>query len=358
MNTTRNAIAEARLSEIIDDGRRHAGSVIERVQSQVPDDSIVQARKLRFDVRDSGAISMFVPDAQTWDLHRNARAQLADRFGVPVKYLDALTAQAGDDAQWRRELAQQILNRHAQNGNGSRFLVRSLGDEARAVLSDKYRRLDSRPLLDAFAGTCKEIGALPVEGHGGELRVSIRAIVPEMYHPAEGEAVVFGLDWSNSDYGKGAYEVSAFVLRLVCINGMVMPSQMKQIHLGGKLPDNLTFSTQTHKLDTETMVSATRDIVRATLSKDAIEKRLGLVKRGIEDDAGGSRKSVEKLLTKAERAKLDDAIGSRDVMRMPQVGAETSRWRMSNALSWVANETDNTDRKIELQGYAGRVLAA
>ena len=68
-------------------------------------------------------------------------------------------------APWQRGLAARILNDSFYNGGAgrARHLVRSVGGQVRGVLSDKYRRLDSRPLLEAFAYYLRQaLGAVPI----------------------------------------------------------------------------------------------------------------------------------------------------------------------------------------------------
>jgi hypothetical protein len=65
----------------------------------------------------------------------------------------------------------------------------------------------------------------------------------------------------------------AFLLNGVCLNGMVRESVMKQIHLGARLPDKLQLSNKTYELDTQTTVSATRDLTKSLFSKDAILRK-------------------------------------------------------------------------------------
>jgi hypothetical protein len=79
---------------------------------------------------------------------------------------------------WGAELLADNLNHIFKREEPRRLLLRSVQDEVRGVLSDMYRRLDSRPILDAFAGACREIGVVPVEGVGGDLRFCLRAVLP------------------------------------------------------------------------------------------------------------------------------------------------------------------------------------
>jgi hypothetical protein len=51
------------------------------------------------------------------------------------------------------------------------------------ILSDSYRRIDSRPVFEAFATGVQEKGALPYEGYVTDTKIAIQAIMPEVYEP-------------------------------------------------------------------------------------------------------------------------------------------------------------------------------
>lgn len=83
---------------------------------------------------------------QEFLLHNHAVGQLADKIGVPAKYLRELS----QGPQWQQELAVTILNKHTDWNNRSRLLIRAVGDEVRGILSVNYRRLHSVQILTAF----------------------------------------------------------------------------------------------------------------------------------------------------------------------------------------------------------------
>jgi len=89
---------------------------------------------------------------------------------MPVKFLDSLQAVA---EPWGRELLaynlQTVFNRSLQN---KRYLLRSLQQEVRGFLSDSYRRIDSRPVVEALAMAVQENGALPYEGYVTDVTAS------------------------------------------------------------------------------------------------------------------------------------------------------------------------------------------
>lgn len=344
------SVARERLESIVEKGRASAGPVIQRVLSQIPEDRVMHTSSAVLAVADDGTIVM-----NGSRLHSNARSQLVERLGVPAGYANDLAAtERGKDTAWRRELLRHTLSEHASHAN-ARYLVRSQAGQVKAVLSDRFRRLDSRPLLDAFVGACGQIGAVPTEGVASDLRCSVRAIVPRVFEPIPGEHMVFGLSWTNSDFGVGSYGISAFALRLVCLNGMVGESAMKQVHLGNRLPDDLEFSAATYRKDTETMALATGDIVRGVLGERAIASRVDAIQAAASTELDGkvALAKVSKLLNKGELAAVKSAFEGQDTLMLP---AGKTAWRFSNALSWVANSVEDPERRIELQQAAGAIV--
>lgn len=350
------SLARAKLESLVASGMARTSGLIERVMSEVPEDSVIRGSALGFEIGDDAAVRL-AAGAAGWSMHRNALTQAADRAGIPTRYLDSLLARDTDDTSnaWRRGLAQHSLREHFAHEPG-RFLIRSVNGQARGFLSDKYRRLDSRPLLDAFVGEARRLGAVPYEGMGSDVRVFLRAIIPTVIEPVPGEAMVLGVEWSNSDYGCGTYSISAFAMRLICLNGMVGANHSKNVHLGGRLGDNIEFSAETYRRDTRTMVSATGDVVRAALGPAAIETQMAAIRHAHSTETNWSKAfaKVSKALSKAEALKVQSAFDGPDVVNLP---AGQTMWRFSNALSWVANATEDAERKAELQGMAGAVAA-
>jgi hypothetical protein len=357
LETTQNTMnfARERLEQAVAKGVRNAGPVIQHILSSQTIDSIVPVHSA--DYRYSDGLQMNVGD-RSWSMHKNAQAQMLERLGGSKLSGYAHELIEGK-ADWQRELLLTNLRELARHSN-AKWLVRSVDvngtQQARAVLSDKFRRLDNRPLLDSFIGAATAIGAVPYDGVASDLSASVRAIIPRIYEPVPGEALVFGLSWTNSDFGARQYAIAAFVLRLVCLNGMVGASQLKQVHLGGRLSEDLQLSQKTYDLDTRTMVSATNDVVRGALNPKSIDLQLDMIRRAAstETDLKSQWAAIGKALSKKETETVRQAFDGPDVINLP---AGNTAWRLSNALSWVAN-TDklNPERKIELQSLAGSVV--
>jgi hypothetical protein len=359
-------IARRNLEEIVQRGKTRAGEVVARIRDEIPSDSIVAASALRFEANVDGGLDVAIGD-QVYAVHNNALGQLAERVAVPTKYLrdllvpDVLETRADGSVQvvrsldWRRQLAEQILGAHSRNSR-SRYLVRAVGPQVRAVLSDRFRRLDARPLFDAFAGACQSIGAIAVDGTSSDVRVSVQAILPQIHEPIANDPVVLGLEWSNSDFGKAPYSIRLVVIRLVCKNGMIGNREISQRHLGGRLDSNIEWSSRTLDSDTETMRLATEDVVRGALGPARVSAYLEEVQSAARETTSfaAAVRHVAKDLTKAEREAAAGVFESPDVVNLP---AGKTLWRASNAISWLANGDDvGAERRLELQELAGKIL--
>ncbi len=99
--------------------------------------------------------------------------------------------------------------------------------EVRGFLSDSYRRIDSHPVVEAFATAVQEKGALPHEGCVTDTKIAIQLIMPEFYEQVPGEVVAFGLSQENSDFGNGALTLRAYLLRIWCTNVAITQEGMQ-----------------------------------------------------------------------------------------------------------------------------------
>jgi len=350
----------------IDGGRASAAALYERVHSAVPVDSVVRGRALRFGYGDPDSeadgrpLTVRVGDGEAMGVHRHALGQMAGKAGVPERFLSELVSAP---ETWKHELAARTLNDFysrpvVDRGDdlaAKRHLVRAVGGEVRGFLSDSYRRLDSRPLLEAFAEECNAIGAVPVEGTVTDVRVALKAYLPMVFEPVPNEVMCLGVEWSNSDYGAGKHALRAFIFRLWCANGACMEDALSQVHLGTKMVENVEFSDATYRKDTALSVSMLRDVVRGQLAPKGVHTLLDTIKAA--DEKKVEWRSVSTLLgkklLKEELRAVRDAFESDDVVNLP---AEKSVWRVSNAISWIAGKTEDSDRKLELQRLAGTVI--
>ena len=304
----------------------------------------------------NGSLRMDMPDGQ-FTLHDNAIGQLADRMGIPQRYLRGLAS----GEPWAKQLAATLLNEHSGWTQRSRVLVRTVGKQVRGVLSDSYRRLNSVEILTAFVQEAAQQGAVISDAYMNDTKIWAETILPTpltVPTAKNGDVVIFaGARFSTSDYGDGAVDMRAFLLNGACLNGMVRESVMKQVHLGSKLPDNLQLSQQTYELDTKTTVSAVRDLTKGLFSKDNLMKKAIEIQGASEIDVDFEhelkRLTRDGGLLKQEGKEVEKILMRNDPEDGVQGGA--TLWKLTQAITAHAREL-SPERSRELHELSGQLL--
>jgi len=353
---------QAQLEETIHRSQASAMSVIEKVQRETPYDRIAHSQSLEFAVdgdSDKGIImSLHNRKAKGYfseRLHKHALDQVAERAGVPGTYINRLLGKP-----YGRELIVDNLSKIFREEEDSKYLVRSVNGEVRGVLGSTYRLMDSGPIIESFAKACQDIGAVPIEGVGGDLRWAVKAILPMVFQPSKKqgteELIAFGVQLSNSDFGKGALGLNAFMTRVICTNYATLEQVLRQVHIGKRLSDDLEFSRETYAADTKTQVLAVRDMVRGVLAPDKVNALVGRIGKSLEEriDPKQAWQDLPKLgLLKGEIDKVKELFIDGDVEVLPP---GTTKARLANAVSWFAKSAATPERRLELEEVAGTLL--
>lgn len=311
---------------------------------------------ITFGAKAGDPLTMRMP-AGEFTLHDNAIGQLADRMGIPQKYLRSLAS--GDP--WARALAATVLNEHSDWTQRSRVLVRTVGPQVRGVMSDSYRRLNSVEILTAFIQEAAGQGAVIADAYMNDTKVWAETILPQpLVVPTErnGDVVIFvGARFSTSDYGDGAVDMRTFMLNGACLNGMVRESVMKQVHLGSKLPDTLALSQRTYELDTQTTVSAVRDLTKGLYSRDAIQRKAyeiqGASEMEVDFEHELKRLTRDGGLLKSEGQEVEKLLMKNDPTDGVQGGA--TLWKLTQAITAHARDL-SPERSRELHEISGNLL--
>lgn len=286
-------------------------------------------------------------------LRRRAFTQLCGLIGAPSNYLTSLPA--------RYQLSLVNHGLQALKSSEKSALVRGVGGEARAILSDRYAPLDGERVLDTVRHVLREsgqLGSVRVRSLAVGSTASLRLTFPEhdavIQHSRKvGDIVEVGLDVLNGEVGNRALSISPLTWRLICLNGMRSAST----------EDASRFR---HVGDPERLHQAFADALPVAI-------------------AGGQR--LRDLMQKATEVLIDDALAefdlsafgftptesqdvARDAMaeRSMALPASTKDWGdafaevrdltaydVANAITHVA-QTRGTDRRVEMEEAAGRYL--
>ncbi len=346
-----------KMEALIAKGVNQATTVIGDVTNRVINDRIIRTNTMRIRTPDSKGEKwgIIAGDVES-PVHHHAFTQILSNAEMPRKYADDLMAQA-NGSDWGNQLVAYNLNEIFRHRNLQRNLIREADGQVKGFLSDKFKRIDSRQLLDAFATMAKEVNLVPIEGYAQETRVKVRTILPYIFEPIDNEVMTVGLEWGNSDFGHGGHYIKLLVNRLVCTNYATMEEVLRQVHLGKRLNDDITYSEETYRADTKANVLALRDVVRNVIGPEKVNALMSHIKACADQTVGKDILAVlkkHKELGKEDVERIVAAYESPDVVNLPP---GENLWRLSNAVSWVAQSKDmGEDKKLELQEVAGKLI--
>ena len=284
-------------------------------------------------------------------------SQISEKMGIPAKYLRELSA--GD--AWQKQLCATILNEHSGWTGRTRVLIRAVGTEIRGVLSDSYRRLNSVDILTAFIREAANNGAVVSDAYMNDTKVWCETILPtpvEIPTRKNGTVIIFaGARFSTSDFGNGSVDMRSFLLNGACLNGMVRESVMRQIHLGGRLPDTLALSQRTYELDTKTTVSAVKDLTKGLYSRDTIMQKAIEIQGASEIDVDFD-KELKSLVQRGALLKNEGREVEKLLMNNnPDDGITggATLWKLAQGITAFAREQE-PERSRELHEISGQLI--
>ncbi len=288
------------------------------------------------------------PIAFTFPILETAHNQIGDRLKIPAKYYDRMRAEAPD-------LLAVNVNRWLHQTPEKR-MIRTLGGDARAFLSNSYHRIENEEIASAalpILAAIPDVQFLSFEVT--ERRMYIQAVSPRVEGEVkQGDVVQAGVVISNSEIGQGAVSVSPMIYRLVCLNGAIREDgRFRAYHVGKHVDSNEElWADDTRKADDVAVLKKVRDMVGAAVDQvrfsQAIEKMQGLAQARV---TGDPAKAVEVLAAKVGAS--DGEQGG--ILRALIDGGDLSAWGLVNAVTVQAHGA-SYDRSIEFEAAGGSLI--
>ncbi len=191
-----------------------------------------------------------------------ARRQLADKLKIPVTYFERM-----------RTEQPALLDRNVNTWlaqDGERRMIRTLDGKVRAVLSDRYRRLDNYDLAENVLPILQRLEGARFESvELTDTRMYLKVVTPRVqFEVAPGDVVQAGIVITNSEVGQGTLSVQPLVYRLVCRNGLIASDHaLRKTHVGrtvhGESDAVTVFQEDTLAADDKAFFLKVRDVVEA-----------------------------------------------------------------------------------------------
>ena len=295
---------------------------------------------------DGRTFSLAEKEFSTTDLfHR----QVASSLNIPAKYYDLMQAE-------KPELLSENVNSWFADKEQN-YMVRTMDGTARALLSDRYRRIDNLEVAGAvlplFAGVAgMNVMSCEVTAHTLYLKV----VDTRREAVCVGDAVQFGVVISNSEVGLGAVSVQPLVYTLRCTNGMVINSLgERKTHVGRAakgLENFCVLSDEAAEAEDRAFLLKLRDVVNATFD----EAKQGMIISSLEEAAGA--KITGRVMDVVELTGKEYGLnqGEQDgVLQYLIEGGDLSLYGLSNAVTRMSQDVESYDRATALEGIGWQV---
>jgi hypothetical protein len=275
--------------------------------------------------------------------------QIGNALGIPAKYYDKMRAEApfllgANLGGWLSQ-------------SDKRYMVRTLDGTARALLSDRYRRIDNYEIAQA---TLPIIGGMPdakVEScEVTENRMYIKVVNPRLEAEVQkGDIVQAGIVISNSEVGHGSVSVMPLVYRLACLNGMIINDLGKRkYHIGRENEEAWElFSDETLQADDAAFMLKLADIVRTAVD----EAKFAAVVDKLRDAASVKITAhVPDVVELTARQYGFTKNEETDILQHLITGGDLSLYGLSNAVTRVSQDAENYDRATSLESAGWQIV--
>lgn len=283
--------------------------------------------------------------------------QVASALGIPAKYYDMMAAQ-------KPELLAENVNAWFGDKMVS-YMVRSMdygyGRVARALLSERYRRIDNMEIaaavLPLFAGNDQyEVVSSEVTENRLYLKIVNHRLEMEV---KKGDVVQAGVMISNSEVGLGAVSIQPLIYRLVCTNGMVVNSLGERRHHVGRqakaVEDSFElYSDETMEAEDKAFLLKLKDITKAAIE----ESRFAQVVDKLKEVAGipitGAVQDVVQLTAQSFGIVQEEQEG---ILKYLIEGGDLSLYGLSNAVTRASQDVESYDRATALEGLGWQMAS-
>lgn len=282
----------------------------------------------------------------TAPLTNDGHIQLGSFCDIPKKYYDLMLPHP------------ELLATNVQHWlckNNEKRMVRTLDGKVRAVLSDKYRRLDNFDLAQNVLPMLLEAQATIESCEITDRKLYIKAITHKVQAEVKtGDIVSAGIIISNSETGYGSLSIKPLVYRLVCKNGAIADDFAMRKYHAGKSDEmsQIEFSNDTLRAVDKAFWLKVRDLVKFSLDAVTFEKIVESMRESTERKIAVPEKAIELISKKFAFNQTETS----DVLSHLIQGGDLSSWGLGNAVTRMAQDSPSYDRSTELESIGYQIM--
>ena len=304
---------------------------------------------------------------EEFSITENAHRQIAGRLEIPFKYYGRLL-------QDHPDMVMQQVNQLFEREPKSR-MIRVLGNKVRAFLSDRYRALDNKEVLEATLPAIYDQADMPTQVLGGNVtddHMNLKVLftgddlaseITRKTRTGQPRIIRPGFRLTNSETGNGSLKFEAFFYDSYCLNGCVFGKQegfsFSRNHIGGKLIEGVDYqvvSDETRELQDRTIIAEVRDGVKALSDRRFVDQMAEQLR------AAANTESAQNPIATVETAVKELSIkdGEKDsILATFLADQDFSKWGLASAVTSVANDSNvaTLERANELEDIGSQILS-
>lgn len=264
-----------------------------------------------------------------------------DAFTTTLQRIGVKTSYMNEVIKTNPRLAADIFNHGVSRILPKDYQAVIHQDYVDGIIGDNYVHVPSKDLVNDLLqrSQADTIAALNIEGTKVRMDVTLR---DRSFEPQKGDIVAQGWTMRNSEDGRWAVELSSYLLRLVCTNGMI-----------ARAGDGGNGMASSHRGAVQERIS---DFFKSPINLDSIFHRI--------------QESVRKPLGREDLNYLSDQteeeLGSLSMANVARAHAheqskfygrsQPALYDYWNGITHVANTVDGMERRLDIQTYANTIL--
>lgn len=339
------------LPAFISTGQMRMASVAKALADNPISDIVAEGKNIYFSTTEDNQTQMHVVGNHTPQrIHRHALGQICTRMRFPRAYVYNLL---NEKEEWAADLLVENLNTlFPKRGDGRKFLIRSVHEEARGFLSNAYKCLDSETLINSFANYARAVKAEPYDAFSTDLRVVVQAALPDVWKMGDCNLKV-GVMFRNSEFGAGLAQVNFFISSFG--RSMIGQRGVKKSHRGRRLTVDQAANERLKETDSQKVAAEMESHIFAHLEHSNIQAVMAEVELStattvdvdkVSDVLATLELNEEELKAAVQGFEVRDDLGTKGY----------TMFRLANTLAWLAAEASDPERKLELMGFAGSLI--
>ena len=324
-------------------------------QQAVKKDMIVDMGAWSMDTSDTGLALQVAGSSMPalYGINDIAHRQIGQHLKIPALYYDRMKSEYP-------ELLAQNVNGWFSRTPGTKRMLRTMDGVARALLSDRYRRIDNFEVASAVLPIISGMDGARVEScELTDSRMYLKVVNPRVTAEVKrGDIVQAGIIISNSEVGMGSVNVSPLIYRLVCSNGMIaQDGAVRKYHVGRANEGGEDFSiyrSETIEADDRAFLMKLEDSVKAAVDQARFAAIVDKMREATE--AVIEAKVVPQVVELASKEYGFTENEGKGILGHLIAGGDLSLYGLANAVTRQAQDMESYDRSTELEATGYKII--